>query len=165
MFHVFSLVCFLIYGVNRRQVKWKGVKSEKIKVFLLVCSKYLSSWTGPDMTEVRVLVQFCTFRVQKLYFDEIYINDSASFLLEKLRNHVILTKNLNICPQIPKILPKSSKMHKDKGFPRARSGLGPIWALMGPYGSSWTGPDMTKSGLLVQFRTFRVQKWYFDEMT
>ena len=26
--------------------KWKGVKSEKIKVFPLVCSKYLSSWTG-----------------------------------------------------------------------------------------------------------------------
>ena len=26
--------------------KWKGVLSEKIKVFPLVCSKYLSSWTG-----------------------------------------------------------------------------------------------------------------------
>ena len=26
--------------------EWKGVISEKIKVFLLVCSKYLSSWTG-----------------------------------------------------------------------------------------------------------------------
>ena len=26
--------------------KWKGVKSEKVKVFPLVCSKYLSSWTG-----------------------------------------------------------------------------------------------------------------------
>ena len=25
---------------------WKGVKSEKMKVFPLVCSKYLSSWTG-----------------------------------------------------------------------------------------------------------------------
>ena len=44
--------------------KWKGVKSEQIKVFPLVCSKYLSSWTGPDMTKSRVLVQFCTFRVQ-----------------------------------------------------------------------------------------------------
>ena len=50
--------------------KWKGVKSEKIKVFPLVCSKYLSSWTGPDMTEVRVLVQFGTFRVQNKVFDE-----------------------------------------------------------------------------------------------
>ena len=46
------------------------VKSEKIKVFPLVCSKYLSSWIGPDMTEVRVLVQFYTFRIQKWYFDE-----------------------------------------------------------------------------------------------
>ena len=26
--------------------KWKGVKSEKLKLFPLVCSKYLSSWTG-----------------------------------------------------------------------------------------------------------------------
>ena len=26
--------------------RWKGVISEKIKVFPLVCSKYLSSWTG-----------------------------------------------------------------------------------------------------------------------
>ena len=38
---------------------------ERIKVFPLVCSKYLSSWTGPDMTEVRVFVQFCMLRVQK----------------------------------------------------------------------------------------------------
>ena len=27
---------------------------------------------GPDMTEVRVLVQFGMFRVQKWYFDEFY---------------------------------------------------------------------------------------------
>ena len=46
------------------------IKSEKIKVFPLVCSKYLSSFTGPDMTEGGVLVQFGTFRVQKWYFDE-----------------------------------------------------------------------------------------------
>ena len=26
--------------------QWKDVKSEKIKTFPLVCSKYLSSWTG-----------------------------------------------------------------------------------------------------------------------
>ena len=29
--------------VNKR---WRGVKSEKIKIFPLVCSEYLSSWTG-----------------------------------------------------------------------------------------------------------------------
>ena len=49
---------------------------------------------------------------------------------------------------------------------------GPLWARMGPYGplwgpygSSWTGPDMTKSGLLVEFDTFQVKKWYFDEIS
>ena len=26
--------------------EWKGVFSKKIKIFPLVCSKYLSSWTG-----------------------------------------------------------------------------------------------------------------------
>ena len=74
------------------------IKSEKLQVFPLVCSKYLSSWTGlgdPDMTEVRVLVHFGTFRVQKWYSDEI-IHDFASFLPEKLKNQVILTPNLNI---------------------------------------------------------------------
>ena len=36
------------YDFTKRNVdkKWKGVKSEKIKIFPLVCSKYLSSWTG-----------------------------------------------------------------------------------------------------------------------
>ena len=51
--------------------KWKGVKSEKMKIFPLVCSKYLSSWTGPDMTKSRLLVNFRTFRVQNWAFDEI----------------------------------------------------------------------------------------------
>ena len=32
-----------------------------------------------------------------------FIDDSASFLLEKLKNHIILTKNLNILPKIQKI--------------------------------------------------------------
>ena len=32
----------------------------------------MESRVGPDMTEVRDLVQFNTFRVQKWYFDEIY---------------------------------------------------------------------------------------------
>ena len=42
-----------------------------------------------------------------------FLNDSASFLLEKLKNHVILTKNLNICPKIPKITQKSRKIPKN----------------------------------------------------
>ena len=33
-----------------------------------------------------------------------FLDDSVSFLLEKLKNHVILTKNLNIGPKIQKIL-------------------------------------------------------------
>ena len=41
------LVKQMILSNNRFVNKeWKGVKSEKIKVFPLVCSKYLSSWTG-----------------------------------------------------------------------------------------------------------------------
>ena len=59
---------------------------------------YGSSWTGLGRLRklsVRLLDQFRTFRVQKLYFYEI-INDSASFLPEKLNNHVILTKNPDI---------------------------------------------------------------------
>ena len=33
-----------------------------------------------------------------------------------------------------------------------------------PPGQVLAGPDMSKSRLLVQFRTFRIQKWYFDEI-
>ena len=84
MINLFSKTDDFIENDKFVSKKWKGVKSEKIKVFPLVCSKYLSSWTGPDMTEVRfmesrggpevtevrVLVQFDTFRLQKWYFDE-----------------------------------------------------------------------------------------------
>ena len=52
---------------------------------------------------------------------------------------------------------------------------GPIWAHVGPYGSSWTGlgdsvnfPSTFRKlsvRLLDKFRTFRVQKWYFDEIS
>ena len=51
------------------------IKSEKIKVFLWFAVSTCPPGqvlAGPDMTEVRVLVQFGTFRVQKWYFDEIY---------------------------------------------------------------------------------------------
>ena len=46
------------------------IKSGKIKTFPLCISKFMESREGPDMTEVRVLVQFGTFRIQKWYFDE-----------------------------------------------------------------------------------------------
>ena len=73
MFHVFSLVCFLIYGVKSKSGHWKGVISEekrrKPALLTRTCPPGLAK-VGPDMTEVRVLVQFGTFRVQKWYFDE-----------------------------------------------------------------------------------------------
>ena len=72
MIHSLSTTDDFVKNDKFANKKWKGVKSEKIKVFPLVCSKCLSSWTGPDMTEVRILVQFCTFRVPKWYFDEMY---------------------------------------------------------------------------------------------
>ena len=57
-----------------------------------------------------------------------------------------------------------------------RAGLGPSpgWGLdrvgahMGPYGSSWTGLGGFRKlsvRLLDQFRTFRIQNWYFDEIS
>ena len=49
-------------------------KSEKVKAKTCFADKDLSSWmakVGPDMTEVRVLVQFRTFCVQNKDFDEI----------------------------------------------------------------------------------------------
>ena len=76
--------------------------------------------------------------------------------------------------QMKKYTPWQTQKSMARARVGAQSGLGPgpgwgpygpLWALMGPYGSSWTGPDMTKSGLSVEFDTFRVQKWYFDEMT
>ena len=59
---------------------------------------YGTSWIGLGRLRklsVKLLDQFRTFRVQNLLLMK-FLNDSASFLLEKLKNHVILTKNLNI---------------------------------------------------------------------
>ena len=45
--------------------------------------------------------------------------------------------------------------------------IGPLWAHMGLYGTSWIGLGRLRKlsvRLLDQFRTFRVQKWYFDEI-
>ena len=96
--------------------KWKGVKSEKIKVFPLVWSKYLSSWTGLGRSGH---VQITTWQVRtwpnhdfcsnfacfgfKIRFLTKFYNESASFLPEKLKNHILLT-------QIPKINSKSRKL-------------------------------------------------------
>ena len=45
-----------------------------------------------------------------------FIHDSASFLLEKLKNHIILIRNFNIWPKIPKIPDKSKKIPKIPRF-------------------------------------------------
>ena len=75
-----------------------------------------------------------------------------------------------------------------KGRTQLRSGLGPIWAHMGPYGPLWAlmgsyGPLWAHMGppgqvlevpktfrklsvrLLDQFRTFRVQNLIFDQIS
>ena len=155
MFHVFSLVCFLIYGVNRRQVKWKGVKSEKIKWFPLVCSKYLFSWTGLGKS-VNFLSTFrrdiwtnlARFGSRNGILTK-WHNDSASFLPEMLKRIQKIPKNQkNTKINSEKIKAKTCFADKDL--------------------SSWTGKrglDMTEVRVLVQLSTFRVQKWYFDEMT
>ena len=58
-----------------------------------------------------------------------FLNDSASFLLEKLKNHVILTKNPNIWPKIPKIPQKSRKIPKNPAIPRVPRWR-PMWRPM-----------------------------------
>ena len=55
--------------------KWKGINyEEKKKGKNRFADKDLSSWTGlggPDMSEVRLSVQFHTFRVENLLFEVI----------------------------------------------------------------------------------------------
>ena len=76
---------------------------------------YGSSWTGLGKS-----VNFpSTFRKtiwtnlarlgSKTNFLMKFLNDSASFLLEKLKNHVIWTKSFNIELKIPKIPEKIRK--------------------------------------------------------
>ena len=54
IFHICSLVCFLIYGVNRRQVL----------CFLEDFALTWSFWDMMDMSMFRLLVKFRTIRVQ-----------------------------------------------------------------------------------------------------
>ena len=124
---------FRCFEVSTGHKKWKGVKSQKKKVFPLFWSKYLSSWTGPDMSKSGLFRsghdQIRTFQVRtcpnhdfllnfecfgfKIRFLTKWHNDSASFFLEKLKKHIILIKNLNIWPKIPKIPQKSQKIGKN----------------------------------------------------
>ena len=61
--------------------EWKGVTSEKIEVFPLVCSKYLSSWTGLGKSRhvrSQSFNQSSHIWVQNLFFSK-FLNDSAWF--------------------------------------------------------------------------------------
>ena len=49
------------------------IKSEEITAFPLVCSKYLSPWTGLGRSDFRLLVEFCMFWIPNWFFDEISI--------------------------------------------------------------------------------------------
>ena len=86
-----------------------------------------------------------------------FLNDSASFLLEKLKNHVILIKNHNILPQIPKIPEKTKNSRKFLGTyvetSVETSGRVSHWAgvLTCQLGSSsvWPGSSDSSSSCLI----------------
>ena len=68
--------------------KRKGVKSERYKYFrwfvVSICPPG-QALAGPDMTEVRVLVQFRTFRIQNLVFEVISYSFGIIFRPENSR--------------------------------------------------------------------------------
>ena len=89
---------------------------------------YGSSWTGlgksvnfPSTFRSDFWTNFARFG-SKNNISMKYLNDSASFLLEKLKNHVILTKNPNIWQKKPTILKKNRK-YKRKTW----NSKGPKW--------------------------------------
>ena len=59
-----------------------------------------------------------------------FIDDSAWFLLEKLKNHVILSKNLNIWSKNQKIFEKIRKILKNQWIPRVPRWR-PMWSPIG----------------------------------
>ena len=89
--------------------KWKGVKSEKLKYVLCV---FLNLWSQERVRTWRkseFWSNLARFGSRNGILTK-WHNDSASFLLEKLKNQVILIKNFNIWPKIPKIPQKSRKI-------------------------------------------------------
>ena len=75
------------------------IQSEKIKAFPLVCSKYLSSWTGLGRSrQARFPTCWSNFAWFgfKICFLTKFLDNSAWLLLEKLKEHVFSIKNFNI---------------------------------------------------------------------
>ena len=138
MFHVFSLVCFLLYGVKEEVRRWR--KDE--------------FWSNLARFEF------------KIRFFTKFLNDSAWFLLEKLKKHVILTKNHNIWPKIQKIqLPHEFQIFIPRRQPtktllltlcwrpmwRPSIGSGPApWPQGAPYLGPFRGFDLVSGYKLCQ---------------
>ena len=79
---------------------------------------YGSSWAGLG-SSVRFPSDFWTNFARfgsKNWILMKFLNDSVSFLLEKLKNHDILTKSLNIWPKIQKIPEQSKKIFQNPRF-------------------------------------------------
>ena len=86
---------------------------------------YGSSWTGlgegvnfPSTFRKTIWTNFARFGSRNNMLMK-FLNDSASFLLEKLKNHVILTKTLIFDQKFrkyPKNFKKYSKIHGFLGF-------------------------------------------------
>ena len=116
---------------------------------------------GPDMSEVRVLVQVRTFRLQNCFFDEVS-QWFCMVLPGEAQKHVFLIKSVKIWPKIPKIL----------GFLR-------VGAHMGPYGPirAHMGPILFKKLLsliknhktinknikIVNLEILKVKTWFGDK--
>ena len=62
VFHICSLVCFLLYGIKRRQAL------RFLEDFALIWS----FWDMMDMSMFRLLIQFRTFRIQNYMCDVIF---------------------------------------------------------------------------------------------
>ena len=79
---------------------------------------YGSSWAGLG-SSVRFPSDFWTNFARfgsKNWILMKFLNDSVSFLLEKLKNHDILTKSLDIWPKIQKIPEQSKKIFQNPRF-------------------------------------------------
>ena len=91
-------------------------KREKPALLTRTCPPGLAL-AGPDMTEVRVLVKFCTFRIKKWLFEEI----SKCFCMV-LRGEGQKTRfwdqKPKIWPTMPNIPAKSQNIHKHRSFYR-----------------------------------------------